>query len=114
MSSVAAHTEPPTTQLDAQVGVDTAPHSPDPTHERVAMSLRGARARTGLSEQHVVTMLNKQGVAISLGLLRRAERTGTIDLALAVQLADAYGTTTDCLAGRRLNNRQVAPPLFAL
>ena len=109
MSSVAAHTEPRT-----EVGVDTAAHPPDPTHERVAMSLRGARARTGLSEQHVVAMLNKQGVAITVGLLRRAERSGAIDLALAVRLADAYGTTTDCLAGRRLNNRQVAPPLFAL
>ena len=33
-----------------------------------------------------------------------------IDLALASALADLYGTTTDCLAGRRLS-RQSLPAL---
>jgi hypothetical protein len=76
--------------------------------QRVAKALRGARARTGLSEGHVVELLAKRGVAINLALLRRAERTGVVDLALAVSLADAYGTTTDGLAGRRLYGRRPA------
>lgn len=73
--------------------------------ERVARSLRAARARTGLSEEHVVALLTRRDVVINLALLRRAERTGMVDLALAVSLADAYGTTTDGLAGRRLYGR---------
>ena len=76
--------------------------------ERVAKALRGARARTGLSEGHIVALLTARGIAINIALLRRAERTGVIDLALAVSLADAYGTTTDGLAGRRLYGRR--PP----
>jgi hypothetical protein len=77
--------------------------------QRVARSLRGARARTGLSEEHVVALLATRGVAINRALLRRAERTGVIDLALAASLADAYGTTTDDLAGRRRYSRPLPP-----
>ena len=75
---------------------------------RVAKALRGARARTGMSEGHVVALLAAHGVAINLALLRRAERTGVLDLALAVSLADAYGISTDGLAGRRIYGRR--PP----
>jgi hypothetical protein len=57
--------------------------------ERVARSLRAARARTGLSEEHVVALLTRRDVVINLALLRRAERTGMVDLALAASLADA-------------------------
>ena len=39
-------------------------------------------------------------------MLRRAERTGELDFALASCLADVYGSTTDCLAGRRPDRRQ--------
>lgn len=81
---------------------------PDATLERVARSLRGARARTGMSEQQVVALLIARGVAISLVKLRRAERRGMLDLACASHLADAYGTTTDCLSGRRPGRVQVA------
>jgi hypothetical protein len=58
-----------------------------------------------MSEQRVVAILAERGVAISLPMLRRAERTGVLDLAFAAHVADAYGTTTDCLAGRRLARR---------
>ena len=59
-------------------------------------------------------MLREQGVESSLLALRRAESMGVIDFALAVRLADAYGMTTDCLAGRRPNTWQFAPPSLAL
>jgi hypothetical protein len=78
------------------------------TLERVAMGLRGARARTGMSEERVVALLIERGVAISVPMLRRAERTGELDFALASCLADIYGSTTDCLAGRRPDRRQVS------
>jgi hypothetical protein len=58
-----------------------------------------------MSEQQVVSVLAERGVAISLPMLCRAERTGVLDLAFAAHLADVYGTTTDCLAGRRLPRR---------
>ena len=74
----------------------------------VAKSLRGARARTGLSEGHVVAILVDRGVEITIDVLRRAEQSGVIELALAACLADVYGSTTDALAGRRLYCRQ--PP----
>ena len=88
--------------------------TPDPGLERVARALRGARARTGLGEEQIVALLNERGVPISLLALRRAERIGSIDLALAAQLADLYGMTTDTLAGRRPNSRQFAPPALSL
>ena len=78
----------------------------DATLERVAMALRGARARTGMTEERTVAVLVARGVAISVPELRRAERTGVLDFALASCLADVYGTTTDCLAGRRPDRRQ--------
>lgn len=65
------------------------------------MGLRGARARTGLSEADVVSILSRQGIELSVSGLRRAESTGSMPLALAACLADVYGTTTDALAGRR-------------
>jgi hypothetical protein len=71
--------------------------------ERAAKGLRGARARTGLNEEEVVSILGRQGVALTVAGLRRAESTGAIGLALAARLADIYGTTTDGLAGRRLH-----------
>jgi hypothetical protein len=81
--------------------------------ERVARALRAARARTGLSEQQAVALANERGAGISLMVLLRAERTGVVDLALAVHLADVYGMTTDCLAGRRTGQRQAAAPGFS-
>ena len=62
----------------------------------MAKGLRGARARTGLSEEEVVSILARQGMALTSPDLRRAESTGAIGLALAARLADIYGTTTDC------------------
>ena len=70
------------------------------------MALRGARARTGMSAERTVAVLVERGVAISVSVLERAERTGVLDFALASCLADAYGTTTDCLAGRRPDRRR--------
>jgi hypothetical protein len=78
---------------------------PGPALERVARGLRGARARTGLSEADVAGFLAGQRIALTIANLRRAESTGTIDLALAARLADLYGTTTDSLAGRGLCRR---------
>jgi hypothetical protein len=74
--------------------------------ERVAKGLRGARARTGLSEEEVMSILARQGIAVTIADMRRAESTGAIGLALAARLADIYGTTTDGLAGRRLHRRR--------
>jgi hypothetical protein len=82
--------------------------TPDPVLERVATALRGARARTGMSEERVVAILTRKGIPADVRTLRRAERTGMIDLAFASHLADLYGTTTDCMAGRRPNRNQVA------
>lgn len=88
-----------------------APVSPDPgvldaTLERVARALRAARARTGMSEERTVAVLNERGIGISVPMLRLAELTGELDFALASCLADLYGTTTDCLAGRRPDRLQ--------
>ena len=74
--------------------------------ERVAKGLRGARARTGLREEEVVSILARQGLSLTVSDLRRAESTGAIGLALAARLADIYGTTTDGIAGRRLHRRR--------
>ena len=89
--------------------------APDAAHERVARALRGARARTGLGEQQVVDKLAATGCELSLTALRRAESAGMVELALACALADLYGMTTDCLAGRRLNREsQRALPALRL
>jgi hypothetical protein len=84
----------------------------DEAHERVARALRGARARTGLAEQQVVDKLAARGFELGLAALRDAESAGVLELSLASALADLYGTTTDCLAGRRIGRQQ--PSLSAL
>jgi hypothetical protein len=84
--------------------------APDEVHDRVAKALRGARARTGLGEHQVVDKLAARGFEVDIDGLQRAEGSGVIALALASALADLYGTTTDCLAGRR-RNRQSMPLL---
>ena len=99
----------PTTSLSARAGPDLARATPlaavttasAVVLDRVAKGMRGARARTGLTEAGVVAILERQGIALSIAALRRAETTGAIPLALAACLADVYGTTTDGLAGRR-------------
>ena len=73
----------------------------DPVVAEVALALRGARARTGMSEQHVVAVLAAQGFKITVTRLRGWERTGVIRVDAASRLADAYGITIDALAGRR-------------
>jgi hypothetical protein len=73
----------------------------DPAVEEVAHALRGARARTGMSEQQVVAVLAEQGFRITVTRLRGWERTGVIRVDAASRLADAYGITIDSLAGRR-------------
>ena len=73
----------------------------DPFVDEVAKALRGARARTGMSEQQVVAVLAEQGFKITVTRLRGWERTGIIRVDAASRLADAYGITIDSLAGRR-------------
>jgi hypothetical protein len=73
----------------------------DPAVAEVAQALRGARARTGMSEQQVVAMLAEQGLRITVTRLRGWERTGVIRVDAASRLADVYGITMDSLAGRR-------------
>jgi hypothetical protein len=73
----------------------------DPAVDEVARALRGARARTGMSEDQVVAVLAEQGFKISVTRLRGWERTGVIRVDAASRLADAYGITIDTLAGRR-------------
>jgi hypothetical protein len=79
---------------------DREPHS-DPALAVVAQALRGARARTGMSEGQVVAKLAEDGFAITVTRLRTWERTGVIRVDAAARLADAYGITLDSLAGRR-------------
>jgi hypothetical protein len=89
--------------------------APDEAHERVARALRAARARTGLGEQQVVDKLAATGCELSLATLRRAETAGAVELTVASALADLYGMTTDCLAGRRLNRQSLqAQPTLRL
>jgi hypothetical protein len=76
------------------------PHS-DPALQAVAHALRGARARTGMSEQLVVAKLAEDGFVITVARLRAWERTGVIRVDAAARLADAYGITLDSLSGRR-------------
>jgi len=68
--------------------------------------VRRRAPRTGLSEMDVVTLLERQGIGLTVQSLRRAESTGAIALSLAACLADVYGTTTDGLAGRRVLRMQ--------
>ena len=77
--------------------------------EAVAQALRGARSRTGMSEQQVVALLVGQGVAITVARLRGWERTGVIRVDAAARLADVYGMTIDALAGRRVYRSRQAP-----
>lgn len=87
--------------LHRSQGPDLEPERVDPVVAEVARALRGARARTGLSEQQVVALLAEQGFEITVSRLRRWERTGVIRVDAAARLADAYGSTIDGLAGRR-------------
>jgi hypothetical protein len=73
----------------------------DPALDQVAKALRGARARTGMSEQQAVAVLAGQGFKITVTRLRGWERTGVIRVDAASRLASAYGITIDSLAGRR-------------
>lgn len=106
----------PTTSLTARSGPDVARATlpaavsvaPAVVLDRVAKGMRGARARTGLAEADVVAILERQGIALSIAALRRAEATGAIPLALAACLADVYGTTTDALAGRRCDRKRLS------
>ena len=50
----------------------------DPVVAEVAQALRGARARTGMSEQQVVAVLAEQGFRITVTRLRGWEHTGVI------------------------------------
>jgi hypothetical protein len=68
---------------------------------RIAAGLSAARARTGLSEQQVVDLLGRRGLAISAPVLQRWESSGLLRVDSAVRLADVYGTTIDVMAGRR-------------
>jgi hypothetical protein len=83
----------------------------DPAVEEVARALRGARARTGMSEQQVVAVLAEQGFKITATRLRGWERTGVIRVDAASRLADAYGITLDSLAGRRAYRGRRPPTL---
>jgi hypothetical protein len=85
----------------AQQAAPEAERTVDPNLDAVARALRGARARTGMSEQQVVAVLAEQGFKITVTRLRGWERTGVIRVDAASRLADAYGITIDALAGRR-------------
>ena len=106
----------PTTSLTARAGPDVARATPPAAVtaapaavlDRVAKGMRGARARTGLTEADVVAILERQGIALSIAALRGAETTGAIPLALAACLADVYGTTMDGLAGRRCHRERLS------
>ena len=80
---------------------ELAPPRADPGAAAVAHALRGARARTGMSEQQVVAKLSEDGFEITAARLRGWERTGVVRIDAAAHLADAYGVTLDTLAGRR-------------
>ena len=85
----------------APVPMAPAARRADPVVAEVARALRGARARTGMSEQQVVAVLAEEGFKITVTRLRGWERTGVIRVDAASRLADAYGMTIDSLAGRR-------------
>ena len=73
----------------------------NPALAEVAAALRGARARTGMSEEQVIGVLAEQGLTITVARLRGWERTGVVRIDSAMRLADIYGITIDTLAGRR-------------
>jgi hypothetical protein len=106
----------PATSIAARVEREPAPRrhrtvtagEPAAALEFVARGLRGARARTGMSEREVVGMLERQGISISAEALRAAESCGVISLSFAACLADVYGTTTDALAGRRIHRQRLS------
>jgi FAD/FMN-containing dehydrogenase len=90
-----------------------APPTPESTAElrvQIATSLQAARARTGMSRQQVVDQLARQGLEIAVTTLERWESTGLINVDAAAQLAAAYGTTIDTLAGRRAFREQRRAP----
>jgi hypothetical protein len=98
-----SHSEQPPV-LRAEDPPDRAPADDafeDEASTGVAAALRGARARTGMSEAQVVAKLSETGFRITTTRLRIWERTGVIRVDAASHLADAYGTTIDALAGRR-------------
>jgi hypothetical protein len=107
-------TTPPATNAHLVLRADPVAGAPAPAPmpdldaglEAVARSLRGARSRTGMSQQQVVAVLAGQGVAITVARLRSWEGTGVIRVDAAAHLADAYGTTIDALAGRRAYRSQ--------
>jgi hypothetical protein len=105
MTPVMTPVETPAASPDVQAIPSPASEVLAATLDRVAIALRGARARTGMSEERTVAVLIERGIPISVPVLRRAERTGELDFVLAACLADVYGTTTDCLAGRRPDRR---------
>ena len=80
----------------------------DPAVAEVAQALRGARARTGMSEQQVVAMLAEQDFRITVTRLRGWERTGVIRVDAASRLADVYGITIGL--PRRAPRLPHAPP----
>jgi hypothetical protein len=83
--------------------------------QQVAYALRGARARTGMSEQQVVAVLARQGFTITAARLRGWERTGVLRVDVAARLADVYGITIDSLAGRRAyRSRRISEDLADL
>ena len=92
-------------------GHDAEERRVDPAAEEVARALRGARARTGMSEQQVVAVLAEQGFRITVTRLRGWERTGVIRVDAAARLADVYGITIDTLAGRRAYRARHQPGL---
>jgi hypothetical protein len=105
----------PTTSIAARAAPSVARAAPPPAAaqaepavvlDRVARGLRGARARTRMSEVDVVSILGRQGITLSVDSLRLAESSGVIALGLAACLSDIYGTTTDGLAGRRLHRKR--------
>jgi len=107
----------PATSIAARVEREPAPSAhrttatagePAAALELVARGLRGARARTGMSEREVVGMLERQGISISAEALHAAESCGVISLSFAACLADLYGTTTDALAGRRIHRQRLS------
>ncbi len=86
--------------LCADGSLDGAP-PPEEASEEIAAALRGARARTGMSEAQVVARLAEGGLRITTSRLRLWECTGLIRVDAAAHLADVYGITIDTLAGRR-------------
>jgi hypothetical protein len=101
LSTSGRHAPLRATIADVPAPLPAAERDADPAVEEVARALRGARARTGMSEQQVVAVLAEHGFRITVTRLRGWERTGVIRVDAASRLADVYGITIDSLAGRR-------------